>query len=145
MQNEQYDEETGVVSALLKRAEALENGPTGIFGYADRILIERCLFSLLKQVCATRLGYQLQGLGEVHRKALLAVPCDAELKRVIKDAFELRVFMQAVTSGNPYVRNEALSNAGLLRKQSTRTIAAHIRKLVERAQIASSTRTPPPV
>jgi hypothetical protein len=122
------------LACLQKKADSLKGKRISEFGFADRMAIERELFELLKQLCILRIGYQLQGLGDIHREALLkeisSLKCDLSFRHIAQSVFELRAFMQTLTSNNAYVRDEAISNAGTTSKHALGILGAHLNRFI---------------
>lgn len=120
---------------LQKSVDSLKNKTINQFGYVDRMFIERELFELLKQLCISKMDYPLQGLGNIHREALLkkmlSLKCEENLSRAVREVFELRSFMQKITSSSAYVRDDAISSAGISQKDALRTLALHLNGFIE--------------
>lgn len=114
-------------------AVELEQNPPQRIGYRERMRIERPLFLLLKNVCLRHLEYELHGMTEVHWKALSLLlsekRCDRELQNFIRNAFELRIFVLALSSTNPYVQGDALSRASLTKRESVKVLIRELRAL----------------
>lgn len=131
------------VADLRNRADALNRKRISEFGYADRIAIERELFELLKQLCISKLNYQLQGLGDIHREALFSEissrKSDAQFKRIAQEVFQLRVFMQKMTSDNAYVRSDAFAGAGTTQAEAIKVLSLHLSKIASafRAELSA--------
>jgi hypothetical protein len=116
-------------------ADELAQVPKQRFGYRERVRIERSLFLVVKEVCRRHLGYDLHGLSEVHREELNhwmeRKPCRMSLQNLVREAFELRVFVLALSSTNAYVRDDALSRASLTQRDAVVTLSRVLRSLVE--------------
>ena len=114
-------------------AVELEQNPPQRIGYRERMRIERPLFLLLKEVCLRHLEYELHGMTEVHRKALSLLlskkRCTRDLQNFVRNAFELRVFILALSSTNPYVQGDALSRASLTKRESIKVLIRELRAL----------------
>ena len=79
------------------------------FGYKERIILEKSLFSILKLAAGkevtgfSRLEFQNLNFKFLNNKVRL---------RLILKIFELRRFLKDISSGNAYVRDITLENAG---------------------------------
>jgi hypothetical protein len=115
--------------------------------YRERVRIERSLFLVFKEVCRRHLGYDLHGLSEVHRKELNqwmeCKPCRMSLQNLVREAFELRVFVLALSSANAYVRDNALSRASLTQRDAVATLSRVLRSLAENVLEEEGEQTPP--
>ncbi len=103
------------------------------FGYKERILIERGLFLLIKYLCKDILNYNLQGFSNYHRNKIYSIisnsGCDKTFSRVVEQIFQLKIFLQLVSSENAYVRGDSLSKLGLDRKKVFSFIETQIRSI----------------
>ena len=103
------------------------------FGYRERILIERGLFLLIKCLCKEILNYNLQGFSNYHKKNLNNIisktDCDETFSQVVEQIFQLKIFLQSVSSENAYVRGNSLSKLGLDRKNVFSFIEAQIESI----------------
>jgi len=126
-----------LVHRLRKQAACLEKSPPRTFGYRERVQIERSLFLILKLVCLSRLGYALQGLTDVHRKALFehleSTAQEPDVKAFARDVFEFRVFLRSLSSTNPYVQGDALSRVGLTRQNVITSVVRRLHRVGEDA------------
>lgn len=90
------------------------------FGYKERIIIERCLFILIKIICKDNIKYNLQGFNDFHKEKILVIVSDDKLNNnlyhIINQIFQLKIFLQKLSSKNGYVRGDSLTNLGLKRK-----------------------------
>lgn len=122
---------------LKSLAEDLTQNPPQRIGYRERVRIERPLFLVVKEVCLRHLGYDLHGFSEIHRKELNhwmdGISCRRSLKNFIREAFELRVFVLALSSSNPYVRGDALSRASLTNRDAVARLSHALQSLAEKA------------
>ena len=119
-------------------AKALADEPPKRIGYRERVIIERPLFLVMKEVCRRRLGYDLHGLSEEHRKSLesLLIQGNEDTKQVqnlLHEAFEVRVFLLDLSSTNPYVQGDALSRASLTKKDVVEVLSRSLHRLAGRA------------
>ena len=130
------DETQQIARSLNEAAAQLEGSEVRRLGYRERISVERVLFLLLKHLCRTHLDYKLQGLSEAHRQRVWEEICkkpqDRTFERFVSDVFQLRVFLQSLTSTNPYVQGDALSRVGVSRAYASRVVANQLRGLARR-------------
>lgn len=88
-------------------AEDIAENPPPRIDYRERLRIERPLFMVIKEACKQYLGYELHGLSEVHRTELNDWmednPCIKPFQNFVRKAFELRVFLLALSSESAYV------------------------------------------
>lgn len=119
-------------------AEALVRNPPRRIGYRERLLIERPLFLTLKDVCCRCVGYELHGLSETHRQrmegAIKSSPNGQRLFPLLRDAFELRIFLLDLSCANPYVQGDALSRASVTQEDASRSLARALFRLVKRVE-----------
>ncbi len=134
--NTHTDRLQGLCDQVKSLAEDLAQNPPQRIGYRERIRIERPLFLLVKEVCQNYLGYDLHGLNEIHRKELSRWmednQCHRSLQNFIRETFELRVFVVALSSANPYVRGDALSRASITKSTTVATLSRKLQSLAER-------------
>jgi hypothetical protein len=106
------------------------------FGYRERILIERGLFLLIKCLCKERLNFNLQGFSNYHKsnlnKIISVTDCDEAFSKVVEQIFQLKIFLQAVSSENAYVRGDSLSKLGIDRKNVFSFIEAQIKSITDK-------------
>jgi hypothetical protein len=116
-------------------AEGLVKNPPRRIGYRQRVQIERPLFLTLKDVCRRRLGYDLHGLSEAHRRGLESAvknsPAGHQISSLLREAFELRTFLLDLSSADPYVQGDALSRASVTHQDAPRTLAHALCRLAE--------------
>ena len=109
------------------------------FGYRERILIERGLFLLIKCLCEEVLNYNLQGFSNYHKKNLNNIisktDCDETFSQVVEQIFQLKIFLQSVSSENAYVRGDSLSKLGLDRKNVFSFIEAQIESITNKTNL----------
>lgn len=90
-------------------------GPIG-FDYRRRTKIERLLFLIAKDVCKTKLGYELGGLSYSHQKLFKSLikehTCDPSVVELVKETFEISNLVSDLSSSDPYAREEAMSSLG---------------------------------
>ncbi len=126
-----------VCQQLLSVADDLEQNPTQCFGYRERVLVERPIFLVVKEVCWQRLGHDLHGMSTQHRKRLDDIVknevTDTRLTNFICEAFELRIFVLDLSSGNPYVQGDALSRASLVKHDTVKALTQSLRRLARKA------------
>lgn len=113
-----------------------ENPPLRI-DFRERVRIERSLFVVIKEACQQYLGYELHGLSEAHRTELNdwmeSNGCAKSFQHFLREAFELRVFLLALSSANAYVQGDALSRASLTKRNVLRTLSHSLHSLAEKA------------
>jgi hypothetical protein len=118
-------------------ADDLTKNPPLRIDYRERMRIERSLFVVVKEVCQKYLQYELHGLSEVHRRELRdwmeGNACSKSLQHFVREAFELRVFLLALSSANAYVQGDALSRASLTKRSVIRTLSRTLHSLAEKA------------
>lgn len=106
------------------------------FGYRERILIERGLFLLIKYLCKAMLNYNLQGFNNYHKNELNEIisktSCDETFTNLVEQIFQLKIFLQSVSSGNAYVRGDSLSKLGLDRKNALCFIETKIKNIADK-------------
>ena len=90
-------------------------GPIG-FDYRRRTKVERLLFLVVKEYCSRNLDYDLGGLAYTHEKLFTE---EMERREVtgpritaVKRAFDLSRVISDLSSSDPYVREEMLSELG---------------------------------
>lgn len=100
------------------------------FGYRERIKIERCLFLLIKIICKNEFDYELQGFSKRHIENLsLIIPENLSSKSfvlIFEKAYQTKIYLKALSSGNGYVRGDTLSKLGLNRKTVFPFIQDHL-------------------
>lgn len=87
-----------------------------IFDYSERMIIERILFKLLSQICEKFLNYELKGFTEFYKSEVLKNEIcinNKILTSVIQQIFNLKFYLQKLSSDNAYVRGDAFSNIGI--------------------------------
>lgn len=89
--------------------------------FTGRLLkIERCLFLLIKVLCKKELNYELQGFSKNHIDKLTSYATNnlsnKPIISIINKTYQLKIFLQKMSSENGYVRGDALSRQGLNRK-----------------------------
>lgn len=103
------------------------------FGYKERMQIERGLFLLIKVLCDNKLQYKLQGFSKAHKDSILtlsqATKINGAFTQLIEQVFQLKVFIQSLSSENAYVRGDALSRLGLNRQTVLGFISDEVRRL----------------
>lgn len=118
-------------------AGEFSQNPPKLIGYRERVRIERLLFLIAKEMCLKHLGYELHGLSEAHREELTRWfdhnPCGKSLENFLREVFELRVFVLALSSTNPYVSGDALSRASLTKRGAVITLSRALYSLAEKA------------
>jgi hypothetical protein len=132
------DQTEDLCKELMAIAVALIKNPPRRIGYRERVLIERQLFLILKDVCRRHLGYELQGLSETHRRRIEDVIKGStnghRLFPLLRDTFELKIFLLSLSSANPYVQGDALSRASIAEQDVPRTLAHALFRIVERVK-----------
>lgn len=105
--------------------------------FRERVRIERYLFIVIKEFCRRYLGYDLRGLGDVHHEELNdwmeSSGCVQSLQHFVRNVFELRVFLIALSSANAYVQGDALSRASLTKKNVLMNLSRSLNSLAEKA------------
>jgi len=90
-------------------------GPIG-FDYRRRTKLERLIFLISKEYCAKNFEYDLCGLSYTHRKQFFKYvrehSCVLEVVQPVKEAFEISDLICALSSSDPYVREEARKELG---------------------------------
>jgi hypothetical protein len=123
-----------IVSYLTDESDALSR-TVYTFGYRERMKIERGLFLLLKILCKNMLGHNLQGFSESHRMKVFELIArkkrDDSFIRLINRIWQLKVYIQSLSSENAYVRGDALSRLGLDKKSVFSFINYEIQKIGE--------------
>ncbi len=109
------------------------------FGYRERILIERGLFLLIKCLCKEILNYDLQGFSNYHKKNLNNIISNTDgyeaFSQVVDQIFQLKIFLQSVSSENAYVRGDSLSKLGLDRKNVFSFIENQIKSITNKINL----------
>lgn len=107
------------------------------FGYKERVKIERCLFLLMKTLCKKEINYDLQGFSKFHVEkisySILNNVPGKTLNLIVDQAFQLKNYLQTISSENAYVRGDALSKLGLNRKSVYTFIQGQIKSIVNKA------------
>lgn len=109
--------EIEIIGAVL--ISEIENLSTNFseFGYRERVRIERYLFLLLKAFCQRELDYNLQGFSKSHLEEFSSLAANKSkekaLNLIVDQAFQLKIYLQSLSSENAYVRGDALSKLGL--------------------------------
>jgi hypothetical protein len=89
------------------------------FGYKERIQIERGLFLILKLLSAEKLRYNLQGFSKIHKDCILMemqkIKCNGSFAQIIEHTYQLKVYIQTLSSESAYVRDDALTRLDLNR------------------------------
>ncbi len=115
------------------------------FGYRERILIERGLFLLIKCLCKEILNYDLQGFSNYHKKNLNNIISNTDgyeaFSRVVDQIFQLKIFLQSVSSENAYVRGDSLSKLGLDRKNVFSFIETQIKSITNKINLLNVEQT----
>jgi len=118
-------------------AEDIAENPPPRIDFRERLRIERPLFMVIKEACHQYLGYELHGLSEVHRTELNHWMenngCGKPFQNLARKAFELRVFLLALSSESAYVQGDALSRASLTKKTVLRDLSRALISLAEKA------------
>lgn len=116
-------------------------------GYRERALIERPMFLVIKEVCKRRFGYELHGLSEKHRNKLEEMihsdACNRRFRDLVRELFELRVFLLDLSSSNPYVQGDALSRASLTKSDAVRALSRSLHRLADLALEVGLEKNPP--
>jgi len=106
------------------------------FGYRERILIERGLFLLIKCLCKVVLNYNLQGFSNYYKNKIndliLKTECKETFSQVVEQIFQLKIFLQSVSSENAYVRGDSLSKLNLDRKNVFGFIDSQIKSITNK-------------
>ena len=107
-----------LLSELREEASRLSSksiGPIG-FDYRRRTKLERLIFLIAKKCCAEKFKYNLGGLSYTHQKMFLEYvrehSCALEVVQVVKDGFEISDLICAVSSSDPYVREDTMGKLG---------------------------------
>ena len=123
-----------IVSYLTDESDALSR-TAYTFGYRERMKIERGLFLLLKTLCKNILGHNLQGFSESHRMKVFELiarkKSSGSLNRLVTRIWQLKVYIQSLSSENAYVRGDALSRLELDKKSVFSFIGYEIQKIGE--------------
>jgi len=110
-----------------------------VFGYRERIKIERALFLLSKCLCHIRLAHDLQGLCQFHKERLfraISAKKKEDLFGMILDRiFHLKIFIQRLCSENAYVRGDILSQVGLTKKEARGLIKFQIDNIIKKIKL----------
>jgi hypothetical protein len=127
-----------ILNFLYHEYEYIEKNFSG-FGYRERIRIERGLFLLIKFLCKELLDYNLQGLSNYHKDRLNSIisktECDKIFLQVVERIFQLKIFLQSLSSENAYVRGDSLSKLGLNRKNVFSFIEFQINAIADKTKI----------
>lgn len=127
-----------ILTFLHHENDSIEKSFSG-FGYRERILIERGLFLLIKCLCKEILNCNLQGFSNSHKNNLNSIisrtDCDKIFLQVVEQIFQLKIFLQSVSSENAYVRGDSLSKLGLSRKNVFSYIGAQIKSITDKTNL----------
>lgn len=111
------------------------------FGYRERVRIERYLFLLLKAFCQRQLGYNLQGLSKCHLEEVTSLISNKtknkSINLIVVQAFQLKIYLQSLSSENAYVRGDALSKLGLDRKKVFSFIQEQSKSIISKINLLS--------
>jgi hypothetical protein len=137
MQMHKHAERLAYFCAQLRTvAASLADKPPKHIGYRERLLVERPLFLVMKEVCRRRLGYDLRGLSEVHRlrleSAIQGNTSTMRVQNLLREAFEIRVFLIDLSSANPYVQGDALSRASLQKEDVVKVLSRSLYRMAGR-------------
>lgn len=85
-----------------------------LFGYNDRMIIERGLFELLLIVSDIYLKYELKGFSDYYKKEILSTysVTNSKICTIIIQIFDLKNFIQSLSSGNSYVQYNLITQTG---------------------------------
>ncbi|MCF8009511.1 MAG: hypothetical protein K9K32_07065 [Halanaerobiales bacterium] len=126
-------------SALISEIENVSTNFTE-FGYRERIRIERYLFLLIKAFCQKELGYNLQGFSKWHIEEIISLSSEKQkrsLNLIVDQAFQLKIYLQSLSSENAYVRGDALTKLGLDRKRVFPFIQSQSKSIVNKINMSS--------
>ena len=111
----------------------LANSNLSLFGYRERIQVERLLFLSIKLLLA-KYGYNLTGFSNKHiaeiKEYALKNKFPAEFINAIDDANQLKIHIKNISSSNAYVRNDALINANYNIEMSMRLLGNKLTKVI---------------
>jgi hypothetical protein len=127
----------GFCDQLRSIADTLAKNPPQRIGYRERVLIEGPLFLVMKEFCRRRFGYDLHGFSEENRRRLEgATQGDASVRRpwnLVREAFEVRSILLALSGTNPYVQGDALSRTALTKRDTVALLSRSLHRLARRA------------
>jgi len=128
------------LSELRQEASHLSSkslSPIG-FGYRGRTRLERLLFLILKEYCEVRLAYDLGGLTHNHQRSFVEFTkvssWDSEDIDMVKEGFRIAELVWQLSSGDPYVREDAMEELGGTVHVLFKNLADRIMKFVSRVE-----------
>lgn len=111
----------------------LEIKSKNVFGFRERLIIERTLFLILSSYCKTHHKIQIIGFTDFYKNEILSIISKNEKttnhKKIIKKIFDLKFFLQELSNENAYIRGDALSKVGLEKKHIYKIITAEIESI----------------
>lgn len=111
----------------------LANSNLSLFGYRERIQVERLLFLSIKLLLA-KYGYNLTGFSNKHiaeiKDYALKHKLSASFINVIDDVNQLKIHIKNISSSNAYVRNNALLNANYNIEMAMRLLGDKLSKII---------------
>ena len=125
-----------ISSFLISESESISTNFSE-FGYRERVKIERCLFLLIKTLCKKKLDYDLQGFSKFHIERLSYITSKnvtgKTFSLIVDQVFQLKIYLQTLSSENAYVRGDALSKLGLDKKSVFTFIKEQLKSIVKKA------------
>lgn len=106
---------------LLNDVRNISHNSSIVFGYKERMKIERTLFIILRTISQLTIKYEVSGFTNFYKneilKRLKQDKINENLEFVITKIFDLKYFLQSLSSESAYVRADAISKIGVDKKK----------------------------
>lgn len=126
-------------SILLSDLELISQNSISAFGFRERMKLERTLFIILQKTMYKVLNYEVQGFTNFYRNELKKKVTDLDKDKryhvLIDKIFDLKFFLQSLSSDSAYVRGDTLSKAGANRNEIFSIIKAHVKGIIEQVRL----------
>ncbi|MEA5405965.1 hypothetical protein VB776_23705 [Arcicella sp. DC2W] len=99
------------------------------FGYKERIILERNLFALILRIGKSN-NFEINSFSssKLNEYLLKLNDCNSDIK-LMRDIFEIKIFLQKLSSTSSYVQGDLLFNLGLTKKSTYPYILKKINKI----------------
>lgn len=99
------------------------------FGYKERIILERNLFALILRIGKSN-NFEINSFSssKLNEYLLKLDDCNSDIK-LMRDIFEIKIFLQKLSSASSYVQGDLLLNLGLTKKSTYPYILKKINKI----------------
>jgi hypothetical protein len=124
----------GKIFALLySDLESIQQKSLSFFGYRERMKLERSLFILLQLLSKGWFNFKIHGFNSFTRDLVLKkIEENGGMKiehETIQQIFQLKFFLQSLSSDSAYIRGDALSNVMTDRKNVFRFIERQLKSI----------------